>query len=57
MTAPNADPAIIAPEKITRYLLNMSHKRGSPKARLLLNLGYRYCRAQEPASLIAKLLD
>ena len=28
-------------EKITRYLLNVSHKRGGPKARLLLSVGYR----------------
>jgi hypothetical protein len=41
MTVPNADRAIIAPEKITAYLLNVSHKRGGPKARLLLSLGYR----------------
>jgi hypothetical protein len=41
MTVPNADRAIIAPEKITGYLLNVSHKRGGPKARLLLSLGYR----------------
>jgi hypothetical protein len=41
MTVPNADRAIIAPEKITGYLVNVSHKRGGPKARLLLSLGYR----------------
>ena len=41
MTVPNADRAIIAPEKITGYLLNVSHKRGGPKARLLLSLVYR----------------
>jgi predicted nucleotidyltransferase len=37
----NADRAIIAGEKLTRYLLNPSHKRGGAKARLLLSLGYR----------------
>jgi hypothetical protein len=41
MTVPNADRAIIAPGKITGYLLNVSHKRGGPKARLLLSVGYR----------------
>jgi hypothetical protein len=41
MTIPNADRAIIAPEKITGYLLNVSHRRGGPKARLLLSVGYR----------------
>jgi len=38
---PNADRAIIAVEKLTAYLLNPSHKRGSAKARLLISLGYR----------------
>ncbi|MPY87551.1 MAG: hypothetical protein GEU99_06495 [Luteitalea sp.] len=41
MTVPNADRAIIAVEKLTGYLLNMSHKRGAAKARLLLGVGYR----------------
>jgi hypothetical protein len=41
MTVPNADRAIIAAEKLTAYLLNMSHKRGAAKARLLLGVGYR----------------
>ena len=40
MTVPNADRAIIAPEKLTGYLLNASHKRGGPKARMLLSVGY-----------------
>lgn len=41
MTVPNADRAIIATDKLTGYLLNASHKRGGPKARLLLSVGYR----------------
>ncbi len=41
MTVPNADQAMIAPDKLTGYLLNVSHKRGGPKARLLLRVGYR----------------
>ena len=41
MTVPNADRAIIAADKLTAYLLNMSHKRGAAKARLLISLGYR----------------
>ena len=41
MAIPNADRAIIAVEKLTAYLLNPSHKRGSVKARLLISLGYR----------------
>ena len=41
MVIPNADRAIIAAEKLTTYLLNVSHKRGAPKARLLLSVGYR----------------
>ena len=41
MTVPNAARAIIAIEKLTGYLLNVSHKRGAAKARLLLSVGYR----------------
>jgi hypothetical protein len=41
MTVPNAERAIIAVEKLTEYLLNMSHKRGATKARLLLGVGHR----------------
>ena len=41
MTVPNADRAIIAAEKLAGYLLNVSHRRGGPKARLLLSVGYR----------------
>ena len=42
----HADPVVAmrasdAAEKLTAYLLNMSHKRGAAKARLLLSLGYR----------------
>ena len=39
MTVPNANRAIIAADKLTAYLLNMSHKRGAAKARWLLGLG------------------
>ena len=41
MTIPNAHRAIIAAEKLSWYLLNVSHKRGAAKARLLLGLGYQ----------------
>jgi hypothetical protein len=41
MRIPNADMAVIAPEKLRDYLLNPSHRRGSTKARFLLSCGYR----------------
>jgi hypothetical protein len=34
----NADQARIPPSKLTDYLLNESHPRGSPKARLLMSV-------------------
>lgn len=46
MTIPNADRAIIAAEKLTGYLLNVSHKRGAAKARLLISLGYQIATPQ-----------
>jgi len=33
MTVPNSDRVIIAADKLTGYLLNVSHKRGGPKAK------------------------
>jgi len=41
MKIPNADRAIIAPEKLRDYLLNPLHRRGGTKAKLLIGLGYR----------------
>jgi hypothetical protein len=50
MQLPYADRAIIAADKLTGYLLNVSHKRGGPKARLLLSVGYRSDNPQTLAS-------
>jgi hypothetical protein len=52
ITVPNADRAIIATEKLTGYLLNLSHKRGGPKARLLQSVGYR---SENPQTLESDL--
>ncbi len=41
MRIPNAEKAVIAPEKLRDYLLNPAHRRGGSKARLLLACGYR----------------
>jgi hypothetical protein len=40
MKLPNAASAIIAPAKITDYLLDVEHVYGGSKARLLISLGY-----------------
>lgn len=40
MKLPNRESAVIEPEKLTEYLLNVDHRRGGTKARLLLRLGY-----------------
>jgi hypothetical protein len=52
MRVPNAGRAIVARDKLTGYLLNTSHKRGGPKARLLVSLGYR---SDDPQRLEADL--
>ena len=52
MKVPNADRAVIAADKLTGYVLNVSHKRGGPKARLLMSLGYR---SDDPQSLESDL--
>jgi hypothetical protein len=41
MKVPNVENAVIAPEKVRDYLLNLGHRRGGPKARLLHSFGYR----------------
>jgi hypothetical protein len=40
MKIPNAERAVIAEEKLCKYLLNAEHRRGGSKARLLLRMGY-----------------
>jgi hypothetical protein len=52
MRVPNADRAIVAAEKLSGYLLNVSDKRGGPKARMLLSLGYQ---SDDPLSLESDL--
>ena len=52
MTVPNAEHAIITSEKLAGYLLNLSHRRGAAKARLLLNFGYQ---SDNPQALEADL--
>ncbi len=41
MKVPNADQAVIAKDKLASYLLNVTHRRGASKARLLIAMGYR----------------
>ena len=40
MKIPNSDRAIIETSKLTEYLLNIEHKRGGTKAKLLIQCGY-----------------
>jgi hypothetical protein len=39
MKVPNADRAIIAQDKLCDYLLNVEHRKGATKARLLVAMG------------------
>lgn len=41
MRIPNADKAIITPEKLRDYLLSMHHPSGRTKAAFFIRLGYR----------------
>lgn len=41
MKVPNRERAVIARDKLTDYLLNVGHRRGGPKARVLTQFGYR----------------
>ncbi len=40
MKIPNREGAAIEPSKLTDYLLNLEHKRGGAKAKLLIQCGY-----------------
>jgi hypothetical protein len=48
MRIPNAEHAIIAEEKIARYLLNLEHVDGASKARILTSAGFH---ADDPRQL------
>lgn len=41
MDLPNAKNAIIAEDKLAGYLLDLAHRRGGTKARLLESLGHK----------------
>lgn len=40
MKIPNSARAVIEPSKLTDYLLNIEHRRGGAKAKLLMQCGY-----------------
>ena len=40
MKLPNAERAVVPKTKITRYLLDLNHKKGGPKAKFFLGHGY-----------------
>ena len=49
---PNIDRAIIAPAKLTHYLLALTHPRGASKARFFIGFGFRAGRPHELASAL-----
>ena len=54
MPIPNAEFAFIPPEKLSGYLLNLSHPAGGPKARWFISLGYH---PDNPDQLETDLLE
>ncbi len=50
---PNADQAILDPQKVTHYLLDVGHIVGGPKARFLMRFGFT---PQRPQVLIDALM-
>jgi hypothetical protein len=58
-TLPNAERAYVAPEKITRYLLDEGHPVGGPKARFLQRFGFDIAAPDvlEKALLLHATLD
>ncbi|MEX2172078.1 MAG: DUF6883 domain-containing protein [Pirellulales bacterium] len=49
MKLPNAEHAIIAEDKLAEYLLDLDHRRGGTKAKLLHLLGYEVQHWQQLA--------
>jgi hypothetical protein len=49
MPIPNAELAAVPPEKVTDYLLNLSHPVGGAKARWFASLGYHPNRPEQLA--------
>jgi hypothetical protein len=49
MPIPNAELAMVPPEKLTDYLLNLSHPIGGAKARWFISLGYHPDRPEQLA--------
>lgn len=54
MPIPDAESAFIPPEKLSNYLLNLTHPVGGPKARWLISLGYH---PDNPDQLESDLLE
>ena len=52
MLLPNADDAVIEPEKLRAYLLATEHPHGRFKARFFAALGFRVDRWEELASAL-----
>ena len=52
MLLPNADDAVIEPEKVRDYLLSTEHPHGRFKARFFIALGFRGERWEELASAL-----
>lgn len=52
MKLPNAKQAIIAPQKITHYLLNTTHPRGGPKAAFFLHFGFSVAQWEQLAEAL-----
>jgi hypothetical protein len=54
MAIPNAALAVVPPEKLTGYLLDVSHPVGGSKARWLISFGYQ---PNQPQVLADDMLD
>lgn len=50
MKLPNRKLALIARDKLTDYVLNVTHRRGGPKARLLARFGYHLGNSDQLAA-------
>ena len=57
MKVPNCEQAIVKPEKLTKYLLNLAHPKGGSKAKFFKIHGYDLSNATELENEFMKILN
>jgi len=57
MKLPNAELAVVPPEKVADYLLNPAHPDGAGKAQFFVRMGFRREDWQTPAAALRRVAE